>query len=95
MGTGLRKCIPITLLALEVWSAIFDKLNVEVFDINIVSGGAIVSSSLNIFTFNSKSSSTASIINSHSETLLRLAPHFIRLDIALFSLAVIAQRLIS
>ena len=32
LGTGLRKCIPIILSGRDVASAIFDKLNVDVFE---------------------------------------------------------------
>jgi len=94
-GTGLRKCIPITLSGLPVHSASFVKLNVEVLETKIVSFFAILSISRNIFFFNSKSSSTASTIRSQPATSLMSVTQLIRLMIAFFSEAVIAHLLIS
>ena len=64
IGTGLKKCIPITLPTLSVTLAISEILMLEVLLARMACGGANRSKSLKICCFKASTSGTASITSS-------------------------------
>jgi alkylation response protein AidB-like acyl-CoA dehydrogenase len=88
-GTGLKKCIPITLSALPVAAAISVTLNAEVLVARIHSGLHIASSSLKMLFLISITSRAASITRSHSAAAAMSTVPEIRPIIAALSSALI------